>query len=442
MSLLHPRSGIPTPPNLPPWSWKHAAEGGARAVFISQLVGRPVHGAAGGRLGSLLDIVVRMETPGYPPLHGLVVRAGKFRRFVPMRDVASLDAAGVRLRRDDLAAEEFRRRPGEVLLAGDVLDRQLIDVNGVRVVRANDAAVARGGADYVLVGVDVSGKGLVRRIGPRRLVGNLQGDLIDWSVVEPLASEAPDVRLNLPHERLAKLHPSDIARIVDALAYPQGAEIVQALDDATAADTLEEIDERRQADLLEALPAERAADILEEMAPDAAADVLDAMAGDQARDLLERMDADEASEVKLLLSYPEDTAGGIMTTDYVVALAEETTTQAVEYIRGQLDKPDLVYYVYVVDDPDNQRLLGVVSLRDLLLAQPDQPLREYMRRTPREVQPTASAAEAARVMTEYNLLALPVTDEQGRMLGLVTADDALEVLLPEAMKRHVPRLFS
>jgi magnesium transporter len=383
-----------------------------------------------------------MEVPGYPPLHGLVVRAGKLRRFVPMRDVTGLDPTGVRLRRDDLPAEEFRRRPGEVLLASDVLDRQLIDVDGVRVVRANDAAVAAVNGRYHLVGVDISGKGLVRRIGPRRLVGGIGGDLIDWSVVEPLASEAPEVRLNLPHDRLAKLHPSDIARIVDALAYPQGAEIVQALDDATAADTLEEVDERRQADLLEALPADRAADILEEMAPDAAADVLDDMVDDQARELLERMDQDDASEVKLLLSYPEDSAGGIMTTDYIVALAEETTAQAVEYIRGQVDKRDLVYYVYIVDDPDNQQLLGVVSLRDLLLATPDQPLRDYMRQSPRTVRPTESASGAARVMTEYNLLALPVTDEQGRILGLVTADDALDVLLPEAMKRHLPRLFS
>ena len=437
MSLIHPRANSPI---LPPWL--RPANGAAGPVFISQAIGRPVTGAAGERLGTLRDVVVRMEAPGYPPLHGLVVRAGKRRRFVPLREVASLDSTGVRLRRDDLPGEEFRRRPGEVLLAGDVLDRQLIDVNGVRVVRANDAAVARVGGEYRLVGVDVSGKGLVRRIGPRRLVGRLPGDLIDWSVVEPLASTVPEVRLNLPHDRLAKLHPSDIARIVDALAYPQGAEIVQALDDATAADTLEEVDERRQADLLEALPAERAADILEEMAPDAAADVLDDMAGDQARQILERMDQGDASEVKLLLSYPEDSAGGIMTTDYVVALAQETTAQAVEYIRGQLDKPDLVYYVYVVDHPDNQRLLGVVSLRDLLLARPEQPLREYMREEPRAVPPTADAAEAARVMTEYNLLALPVTDEQGRMLGLVTADDALEVLLPEALKRHVPRLFS
>jgi magnesium transporter len=143
-----------------------------------------------------------------------------------------------------------------------------------------------------------------------------------------------------------------------------------------------------------------------------------------------------------LLSYPVDSAGGIMTTDFVVALERETTREAVEYIRRQIDKPDLVYYVYIVDDPDNQRLVGVVSLRDLILARPEDRLSDYMRRRPRTIHPDQKAAEAARVMTEYNLLALPVTDATGRMLGLVTADDALDVLLPASIKRHVPRIFN
>ncbi len=411
-------------------------------LFISQLVGRPVSGAAGERLGTLRDVVVGLEESGHPPARGLVVRAEKRERFVSMRDVASLDVNGAQLRLTALPAGEFERRAGEVLLERDILDRQLVDLNGVRVVRVNDAELRPVGDAWRLMGIDISAKGILRRLGPRRLVGGLEAEIIDWAVVEPLATQVPEVRLNIPHDQLAKLHPSDIARIVDSLAYPQGAELMQALDTATAADTLEEIEASHQVDILEALPAERAADILEEMAPDAAADVLDDMPRAQADDLIARMDAEESTDVKLLLSYPERSAGGIMTTDFVIALEHETTRQAIEYIRGQLDKPDLVYYVYIVDDPDNQRLAGVVSLRDLLLAEPEQALRTYMRRDPRTVRPEAPATEAARIMTEYNLLALPVTDAAGRMLGLVTADDALEILLPESLKRHVPRIFS
>ena len=190
------------------------------------------------------------------------------------------------------------------------------------------------------------------------------------------------------------------------------------------------------------MPAERAADILEEMAPDAAADVLEDMPREKADDLIARMEDKQAAAVRLLLSYPEDSAGGMITTDFVIALEHETSLEAIEYVRQQIDKPDLVYYVYVVDTPDNQHLQGVVSLRDLLLAGADQRLSDYMQPGPRTVHPEESAAEAARVMTEYNLLAMPVIDGSGRMLGLVTADYALDVLLPKSLKRHVPRIFS
>lgn len=410
--------------------------------FVSQLVGLPVVNPDGDRLGTLRDLVVRLEEPEYPSVTGLVVRADRRDYFVAIADAAELADDRVRLARASLSDQEFARRDGEVLLEGDVLDRQLIDVRRARVIRANDAVVDLVGGHWRLVGIDVGVSGIVRRLGPRRLVRGLRGELIDWAVIEPLATTVPEVRLEISHDKLAKLHPSDIARIVDTLAYPQGAEIMRSLDDETAADTLEEVEEKHQVDILEDLPVDRAADILEEMAPDAAADVLEEFAPERAEALIDEMDRDESMEVKLLLSYPPDSAGGLMTTDYIVAMEGETTRHATETIRAQLEDPDLVYYVYVVDHPDRQRLLGVVSLRDLLLAEPDQPLRDYMRRDVKSTRPEEKAVEAARLMTEYNLLALPVTTEAGQMLGVVTADDALELLLPESMKRHVPRLFS
>lgn len=409
--------------------------------FISQLRGRAVVGRGGDKIGTVRDVVVGIEEPRYPPVRGIVVRAGKREVFVPIREVTALAADTVRLERDRLPESPFERRDGEVLLEQDICDQQLIDVRRARVIRANDAELNEVDGRLCLVAIDVGVKGMLRRLSPRWL-GGARGDLVDWAVIEPLASTVRDVRLRIPHDKVATLHPSDIARIIDSLAYPQGAEIMASLDDATAADTLEEIEPERQIPIMETLSEDRVADILEEMAPDAAADVLDDMPREEADDLIARMDQEETSAaIQLLLSYPQTSAGGIMTTDYIIALEQETTRQAVDYIRGQLDKPDLVYYVYVVDDPDNQQLVGVVSLRDLLLAEPDQPLTSYMRRDLRTVHPEASGAEAARLMTEYNMLALPVVDETGRMLGLVTADDALEILLPPALKRHVPRLF-
>jgi magnesium transporter len=410
--------------------------------FVSQLRGLPALDPSGAKLGSVQDLVVALEESGYPPVRGLVVRARKRNVFVPIADLAGFSDDGALLRLSELPTEEYHRRPGEALLEYDVLDRQFIAVASSRVVRVNDAVVREVDGRLHVIGVDVGAKGILRRLVPRALVGDLDAEIVDWADVDLLATAMPEAQLQFRHEKLRALHPSDIARIVDSLASPQASEIMQALDDATVADTLEEIEGDRQADILGVMPVERAADILEKMAPDAAADVLDDMPREKADGLIAQMDDGDAASVRLLLSFPEDSAGGIMTTDFVIALEHETTREAIEYIRQQIEKPDVVYYVYVVDSPDNQRLHGVVSLRDLLLARPDEPLSGYMRRSPRTVRPEERAAEAARVMTEYNLLALPVTDESGRMLGLVTADDALDVLLPESLKRHVPRIFS
>ena len=411
-------------------------------MLISQLSGLPALGPAGAKLGSVRDLVVALEETGYPLVLGLVVRDRRRGVFVPIADLVGFKEDGAWLRLSELPTEEYRRRPGEVLLEHDILDRQFIDIAGSRVVRVNDAEVREMDGRLRVVGVDVGAMGILRRLAPRLLVGDLDAEIVDWAQVDSLATAMPEAELRLRHEKLRALHPSDIARIIDSLAYPQVVEIMEAFDDALAADVVEEIEEGRQADILEAMSADRAADILEVMAPDAAADVLDEMPPEKAEDLIGRMDTAHAAPVRLLLTYSEDSVGGMMTTDFVIALEHETTREALEYIRRQIDKPDLVYYVYVVDHPDKQRLVGVVSLRDLLLAQPDDPLSGYMRRNPRTIHPDEKAKEAARVLTEYNMLALPVTDASGQMLGLVTADDALDVLLPTSLKRHVPRIFS
>jgi CBS domain-containing protein/sporulation protein YlmC with PRC-barrel domain len=410
-------------------------------LFVSQLVRRPVVAEGGRELGRLNDLVVRLEEPDHPTVSGVVVGAGKRDLFVPAAAIA-LASDVSRLRDARLAFDVFRRRDGEALLYREVVDRRVVDVQGARVARVNDAAVGELDGQWRLIGMDVSTRGLLRRLGPRRLVGGLASTLVDWLVVEPLAAEVPEARLRISHSKLVALHPVDIARVVDHLPNRHGAELIAALDDANAADALEEVEKGRQADILGELPEERAAGILNKMAGDAAADLLAHLPSGEVDQLIQDMDREASAKVRLLLSYPANSAGGLMTSDFVVALEHETTRQAVESMRAQLKKPDLIYYVYVVDDPDNQRLRGVVSLRDLLLAAPDQLLSIYMRRDIQAIHPEEKASEAARVMSEYNLLALPVVDETGRMLGLITADDVLDVLLPASLRRHTPRLFS
>jgi CBS domain-containing protein/sporulation protein YlmC with PRC-barrel domain len=374
-------------------------------------------------------------------LTGLLVRAGRRDSFVPTRDVLSLGADGARVSSVD-RGNEFHRGQGEVRLARELLDREVIDRTGPRIVRVNDIALGVREGVLSVVGVDVSSRALLRRLAPRWLGGCLSEALVEWPDLEPLAAELPDVPMPRTHRALDHAHPADLARLVDHLPHRHGAELLASLESATAADVLEEVERKRQAGLLEHLSADRAPAMLNEMAPDAAADLLGDLRPEHAERLLLAMDASRSAVVRLLLTYPADSAGGIMTTDFVIALEQDTGRRAIEYIRGQLEKPDLAYYVYVVDDPDNRRVRGVVSLRDLLLANPDEPLASYMARSVRAVRPEAKADEAARAMREYNLLALPVVDDLDRMLGLVTADDVLDVLLPEQVRRHVPRLFS
>lgn len=417
-----------------------AAQDTRTRLYLSRLRGKPVIGDDGRRVGRVRDVAVRIEASGYPRVRGLLVRERGHDRFVRLRDVAGLDASGARLSHA-APAEPFERRDGELLAWRDLLDRQVVDAQGARVLRVNDVMFAKAHDAMSLLGIDVSARGLLRRLGPAWLPPG-DTDLLDWSIVEPLAAEMPEVRLRLPHRNLRRLNPSDIGRIVDQLPFRHGAELVAALDNEAAADALEEVGKDRRPEVLDQIDGDQAVDILDHMAPDAAADLLGELPPGEANDLIERMEPEAASDVKLLLTFGEKTAGGLMTTEFVIALESETTREAIRHLRTELDKPDLVYYVYVVDTSDNRLLRGIVSLRDLLLAEPDARLRDYMNRDVRAVQPEEHGREVARVMREYNLLAVPVVDAEGRMLGLVTADDVLDTMLPQSLRRHLPRLFS
>ncbi|MDP9371777.1 MAG: CBS domain-containing protein [Chloroflexota bacterium] len=411
--------------------------------FLSSVIGKPILDRQGERLGTVKDLIARLGQDPYPPVTGIVARTQGRDVFLPRERIAELGAAGARLASAEINLQRFARRDNEVLLARDVLDRQLIDVNGRRVIRVNDLQLATIDGEYRLVGVDVGGRALLRRLAPARLSRRvLAGDVIDWAELEYFASHAPEVRLRVSHDRVAKLHPVEIARLVDALSYRQGVEVIEALDDETAAETLGEMAEERGADIVGELDEERAADILEEMDPGDAADLLQDLSDEKAGDLLERMEPEERQDLEDLLEYREDTAGGIMTNSFVALPAGLTAGGAIEHIRALEEEPDLLYYLYVVPEAGSWRLLGVVSLRDLLVrARADTPLREVMATDLVTVRPGDEAREVARKVADYNLIALPVVDGEGDIVGVVTVDDAMELVLPEEWRPRVPKVF-
>jgi len=413
-------------------------------IFVSQVVGQPIRDESGDRIATIQDLIVRLGGNGsYPPVTGLVARISRRAFFVPFTQVRSLADSGAELGTYDVNLKPFDRLNGEILLARDVMDKQLVDVDGRRVVRVNDIQLAQAGSTFRVVGVDVSARGILRRLLPRGMVReDGPPELLDWADVEYFASHVPVVQLKVSHSRLAKLHPRDIARLVDQLAYPQGAEILESLDEETAADILEEVAPERQADFIQRMDEERAADILEEMGPDEAADLLADLPEDKAEDILAAMEPEESEDVRELMIYNEDTAGGMMTSEFVTVAADLTVGPTLDVLRAIPDPPEMLYDLYVVDDPERPHLLGTVTLRDLVLAAPDALVGDVMNRDFQFVEPRTSAPEAIQRIAEYNMLALPVLDEERVLLGVVTVDDAIERLLPVSRRERFSRVLS
>ena len=247
------------------------------------------------------------------------------------------------------------------------------------------------------------------------------------------------MRLKVPSDKIADLHPADLAEIISDLSRAESSKLLDSLDMETLADTLEEVEPDFQASLVEAMSDERVADVLEEMAPDEAADLLAELPEDRSEDLLNLMEQDEAADVRKLLTYPEDSAGGIMTTEFVAVRPDLTAEQAISYLRKTAGEVETIYYVYVTDRDD--RLVGVFSLQDLVLAQPKTPVDQFMHARLSPLSPLDSQEEAAQAIAKYNLLAIPVVDEDGKIHGIVTADDALDKIIPTAWKKRLPRLY-
>jgi CBS domain-containing protein len=335
---------------------------------------------------------------------------------------------------------------GDIFLARDVLDKQIIDTNGVRVVRVNDLELARVNGHFYVANVDIGGMGLMRRLGLARVTQKVASTLgrdwasgaISWDGVERLPGDQP-LRLKVPSAKMRELHPADLAEILSDLSRAESSKLLETLDAKTVASTLEEVEPDFQASLVETMSDAKVADVLEEMAPDAAADLLAELPEDRSQDLLDLMEDEEAEDVRKLLAYPEDVAGGIMNTEFVSIHPSLTAEQAISQLRETAHEAETIYYIYVTDDQD--RLIGVLSLRELVLAQPTTPITQFMHRRVVSVNLLDAQDDVAQMIAKYNLLAIPVVDDEGRLHGLVTADDALDKIIPTAWKKRLPRLY-
>jgi CBS domain-containing protein/sporulation protein YlmC with PRC-barrel domain len=410
--------------------------------FLSRLLGQPVRDAQNKPAGTLVDLVVQSHMT-YPRVNALVLKRRSRRVLAAWNTVSSFEESGSLLRVPAETLVDRRLAGEELLLSETFLDKQLVDRDGHKVIRINDIQLARTGPDLHVVAVDISSNAILRRVGLAkvgdRLVKKPKARLIDWRTVDLEESDAGAVRLTVPRRNLELLHPADIADLVHELTPEERAAVVEALADEVAADAVEEMHPSYQAALVGDLSDDRAAELISNMSPDDAADLLADLPDERRVRLLALMEKEDADDVAELLTYPEHSAGGIMTTDFAHVSADASAAEALQALREQEPDAETLYYVYVVDK--GRRLRGVFSLRDLLVSPPEKKVRDFMTADPVAVTTAAGEEEVTQLIAKYNLLALPVVDEDNVLHGIITVDDAIDLILPLAWKKRLPRIF-
>jgi sporulation protein YlmC with PRC-barrel domain/CBS domain-containing protein len=418
-------------------------------IYFSQLINQNVWDGFGNVVGKLEDVLIDATEKKMPPIVALSLKKNAAGiEFIPANQIASLwPSITLKVGKDRI--KPFKPSGHELPLLDRVLDQQIVDTEGKRLVRVNDLQLALAREQFVLTGVDVSGTGLLRRLGLEKIGKAIGGVIkkapgtvvIPWEFVASIEHDDP-LRLSVSQHKIVKMPPADIAAIVDELDRHTTTALLEGFANQDLADTLEESSPGLQMAILSNLSPERAADILEEMDPDEAADLLADLPNHTSESLLNLMEKDEALEVRNLLAYPEDTAGGIMTTEFAHVPSNLTVQEAIDFLRQSEDahEDEIMYYVYILDEAN--RLKGMVTLRDLVMADPQNSLRQWEEGDQITVEPLTPEKEVAYQIAKYNLLSIPVINpDSNEMLGIVTVDDAVDIVLPTAWKKRLPRLF-
>jgi CBS domain-containing protein/sporulation protein YlmC with PRC-barrel domain len=405
-------------------------------IALTELLGSPVTEASGAQCGRVRELVL---TPAEDRIHisMLIVRTKKGDRVLPFSAVSSLNGG---VQASSAASDWSPPDPeGLFLLERDLLDQQIIDVHGRKVVRVNDVDLhpeTSNGRVYLKIGsVDVGARGAVRRLlkgvvpmaALRAVLQRIPPRLIPWDFVDLIETDpARRVKLKISHERLAKLHPADIADIVERLAPDEREAVFETLDQEVAAEALEEVQPRVQKSIVESLDYGRAAEIVEEMDPDAAADLLADLPEERTTEILKEMQPEERQEMTELLEFGENTAAGRMNTEYLALSAEASVNEAIEALRSFEGGVETVSTVYLVDE--RGKLIGAVPLAKLILAEPDDKLLPLSMDPLISCHAGAREREVAALFDKYNLMTLPVVDDDGVLTGVITSDDVISLL--------------
>ena len=411
-------------------------------MYLSDFIKKPVLSPTGERIGKLKDVIVSSDH-SYPIIKALKVNTTDKKTInISWRYIGKLGKEiSLKYPLDEIT--EYQIQKHDIILLKDVMDRQVVDIEGKKIRRVNDIKISPTNGHYHVIGVDIGVNGILRRLSLNRIAKPLgitsNEDLISWKDIDPLESDYSKVKLKVPKQKIKKLHPADMAEIVDQLGLNESLNILNSLDDESAADTLEEVSPERQVSLLEGMDSQRAAEILDEMSPDDAADVLADLPEEKAEELLDLMEPEESDDLRKLLEYPENTAGGIMTTEFAYVDQDLTVNAVLDSLRQMAESVETIYYVYIISKRGD--LVGVISLRDILLSEPETKVSEIMHTHIIKADVMEEQHEVAQKIAKYNLIALPVVEDETKLRGIITVDDAIDIVLPTAWKKRVPRMF-
>ncbi len=402
-------------------------------IYFSRLRGKPVIDSEGVRIGRLDDFVVQ-DGEKFAEVTALIVRSATDRKKIPADSVATYNG-NVRLNKPKAELIFSAANENEIHLREMILDRQLIDINGLKVVRVNDVLLADVQGKLCIVSVDAGMHGFLRRLGMSLPIGK-ETSFIPWEYVEPVSIDK-NLRLKIPRQKIASLHPADIADLLEELTPKQRANVFGTLDVETAADTLAESEPEVTKSMLAEFKEKKIASVLERMAPDEAADVLSMVHSSRAGEIMRLLSGPFAAKVHELLQYGQQSAGRMMNPDFIAVYVDNTAQEAIEYMRKRSPVADRSYYVYVVDR--EERLIGVLSLRELIISPPEKKVADFMKTSVMKVLHNAPRDEAAKLIVKFNLSVLPVVDDKDKLLGVIAADDIMSGVMPASFRKMRPK---
>lgn len=413
-------------------------------VYLSEILNKEVVDMYGRKVGILSDLSIVPGTE-YPCVTKLILKKGRQRTHLPVEFLQLFNRSVITVDVSEVTPQLYTMEQGDILVKKHILDKQILDVNGAKVVRVNDLKLGEGDGNVCVIGIDVGLNGILRRIDGGKLIQKtlaalnrpIKENIIGWGYLQTMDPQLRHLTLNVAKKQLAELHPSDLAQILTEIAPEEGTEILSSVDEELAGEALHEVSTEVREKILKEMDKETISDILEEMPPDEAADILGDMPEETSEELLSMMEKEEAMEVKDLLSYEEDTAGGLMTTEFLDFPPDMTIGDTMADIRLLVPDVEFIYYIYVVDDDDH--LLGVVTLKKLLTNPLNKTLREVMTQNVKSVHLDMGRREIAEIISKYDFIAIPVVDDDKKIRGVITVDDIIDLLVPNPTRRRKKR---